>query len=77
MPHVNPTMIDRLGELEQDLLTHRQHAETHAETRAQDAGPPGIPDWMRTPGAETGSEPYGAPSPFERFSSRSEVSAAA
>jgi sulfane dehydrogenase subunit SoxC len=28
--------------------------------------PPNIPEWMQSPGAEVGSEPYGTPSPFEK-----------
>jgi sulfane dehydrogenase subunit SoxC len=33
----------------------------HAEV----AVPPGIPDWMKAPGADTGGQPYGTPSRFE------------
>jgi sulfane dehydrogenase subunit SoxC len=34
---------------------------------ADDANaPPSIPDWMRAPGADVGSEPYGTPSRYER-----------
>jgi sulfane dehydrogenase subunit SoxC len=29
-------------------------------------GPPGVPPWMTTPGADTGAQPYGTPSPFEK-----------
>ncbi|WP_354226153.1 sulfite dehydrogenase [Bradyrhizobium sp. F1.4.3] len=28
--------------------------------------PPSIPDWMKAPGEPMGSQPYGAPSPFEK-----------
>jgi sulfane dehydrogenase subunit SoxC len=28
--------------------------------------PPNIPDWMKAPGEPMGSQPYGAPSPFEK-----------
>jgi len=28
--------------------------------------PPNVPEWMKTPGAPMGSQPYGAPSPFEK-----------
>jgi sulfane dehydrogenase subunit SoxC len=28
--------------------------------------PPAIPEWMKMPGDPTGSQPYGAPSPFEK-----------
>nr|WP_213770706.1 sulfite dehydrogenase [Bradyrhizobium sp. dw_78] len=28
--------------------------------------PPNIPDWMKAPGADMGSQPYGTPSPFEK-----------
>lgn len=28
--------------------------------------PPNVPDWMKTPGDPMGSQPYGAPSPFEK-----------
>ena len=27
--------------------------------------PPNVPEWMQVPGADVGSELYGAPSPFE------------
>ncbi|GLS45214.1 sulfite dehydrogenase [Methylobacterium brachythecii] len=29
-------------------------------------GPPNVPEWMKAPGADTGAQPYGAPSPFEK-----------
>ncbi|GJE12098.1 sulfite dehydrogenase [Methylobacterium longum] len=32
---------------------------------AEEAAPPGIPDWMRAPGADVGSQTYGTPSRFE------------
>ena len=28
--------------------------------------PPNVPDWMKAPGDPMGSQPYGAPSPFEK-----------
>ncbi|MGY4622688.1 DMSO/TMAO reductase YedYZ molybdopterin-dependent catalytic subunit [Bradyrhizobium sp. USDA 4486] len=28
--------------------------------------PPNLPEWMKAPGDPTGSQPYGAPSPFEK-----------
>ncbi|HEY3680523.1 MAG TPA: sulfite dehydrogenase, partial [Bradyrhizobium sp.] len=28
--------------------------------------PPNIPEWMKAPGDPMGSQPYGAPSPFEK-----------
>ncbi|MGY3468921.1 hypothetical protein ACVW0I_005792 [Bradyrhizobium sp. LM6.11] len=28
--------------------------------------PPNIPEWMKAPGEPMGSQPYGAPSPFEK-----------
>lgn len=28
--------------------------------------PPNVPEWMKQPGADTGSQPYGTPSPFEK-----------
>jgi sulfane dehydrogenase subunit SoxC len=28
--------------------------------------PPAVPEWMKTPGEPMGSQPYGAPSPFEK-----------
>src|SRR6201991_2850288 len=28
--------------------------------------PPNVPEWMKTPGDPMGSQPYGAPSPFEK-----------
>ena len=31
-----------------------------------DNGPPNIPMWMKAPGADVGSQPYGAPSRFEK-----------
>jgi sulfane dehydrogenase subunit SoxC len=36
---------------------------------AEDASsnlPPNIPEWMKAPGEPMGSQPYGAPSPFEK-----------
>src|SRR6185437_16982911 len=36
---------------------------------AEDASsnlPPNIPEWMKAPGDPMGSQPYGAPSPFEK-----------
>ncbi|MDA9410340.1 sulfite dehydrogenase [Bradyrhizobium sp. CCBAU 45384] len=36
---------------------------TAAET---DNLPPNVPDWMKAPGDPMGSQPYGAPSPFEK-----------
>ncbi|MCJ2020778.1 MULTISPECIES: sulfite dehydrogenase [unclassified Methylobacterium] len=33
--------------------------------RADEAAPPAIPDWMKTPGADVGSQTYGTPSRFE------------
>ncbi|GJD54288.1 sulfite dehydrogenase [Methylobacterium dankookense] len=30
------------------------------------AAPPDVPEWMKAPGADVGSEPYGSPSRFER-----------
>ncbi|MBR1219209.1 sulfite dehydrogenase [Bradyrhizobium sp. U87765 SZCCT0131] len=39
-----------------------------AEPAAQGAGnlPPHVPEWMKAPGAPTGEQPYGLPSPFEK-----------
>jgi len=31
-----------------------------------DNGPPNIPEWMKAPGADVGSQTYGTPSPFEK-----------
>jgi sulfane dehydrogenase subunit SoxC len=28
--------------------------------------PPNVPEWMKTPGADMGSQPYGSPSPYEK-----------
>jgi sulfane dehydrogenase subunit SoxC len=28
--------------------------------------PPNVPEWMKAPGADVGSQPYGTPSPFEK-----------
>ncbi|GJE60072.1 sulfite dehydrogenase [Methylobacterium trifolii] len=36
------------------------------EAGSEPNGPPNIPDWMKVPGADVGSEPYGTPSPFEK-----------
>jgi sulfane dehydrogenase subunit SoxC len=38
------------------------------EVRAEDGDnlPPNVPVWMKTPGDPMGSQPYGAPSPFEK-----------
>lgn len=33
--------------------------------RAEEAKPPGIPEWMKAPGADVGSQTYGTPSRFE------------
>jgi sulfane dehydrogenase subunit SoxC len=33
--------------------------------RANEAAPPGIPEWMKVPGADVGSQTYGLPSRFE------------
>ena len=35
------------------------------QARSDEVAPPGIPDWMRTPGADVGSQTYGLPSRFE------------
>ena len=38
-----------------------------AEPTAEAANlPPNIPEWMKAPGAPTGEQPYGLPSPFEK-----------
>ena len=39
-----------------------------AETPAPDKTnlPPNVPEWMKTPGANMGSQPYGMPSPYEK-----------
>ncbi|MEW6768745.1 MAG: sulfite dehydrogenase [Pseudomonadota bacterium] len=34
--------------------------------KALDNGPPNIPEWMKAPGADVGSQTYGTPSPFEK-----------
>jgi len=39
-----------------------------APALAEDASsnvPPNIPEWMKAPGDPMGSQPYGAPSPFD------------
>ena len=37
------------------------------QARAESAAaPPNIPEWMKAPGADTGSQVYGMPSPFEK-----------
>lgn len=38
--------------------------------RADNAAPPNIPEWMKVPGADVGSQPYGTPSPFEKHLTR-------
>ena len=38
---------------------------TPGRGRADAAAPPGIPDWMKEPGADVGSQTYGQPSRFE------------
>jgi sulfane dehydrogenase subunit SoxC len=35
------------------------------QARSDEAAPPGIPEWMTTPGADVGSQTYGLPSRFE------------
>jgi sulfane dehydrogenase subunit SoxC len=37
-----------------------------AASETADNLPPNIPEWMKTPGDRMGSQPYGAPSPFEK-----------
>jgi sulfane dehydrogenase subunit SoxC len=39
-----------------------------AEQASSEAGnlPPNVPEWMKAPGDPMGSQPYGAPSPFEK-----------
>ena len=39
-----------------------------AEQTGSEAGnlPPAVPEWMKAPGDPMGSQPYGAPSPFEK-----------
>lgn len=39
--------------------------EAVAEDAAPSNLPPNVPKWMKEPGANNGSEPYGKPSPFE------------
>jgi len=41
-------------------------AEAAADGADQSNAPPNIPQWMKEPGADNGSEPYGKPSPFEK-----------
>lgn len=36
------------------------------DTKAADNLPPNVPEWMKAPGADVGSQPYGTPSPFEK-----------
>jgi sulfane dehydrogenase subunit SoxC len=35
------------------------------QARSDEAAPPGVPDWTKTPGADVGSQTYGLPSRFE------------
>src|SRR6201991_3635846 len=35
-------------------------------TENSDNVPPNVPEWMKTPGAPMGSQPYGTPSPYEK-----------
>src|SRR3954465_9108239 len=39
-----------------------------ARAAAENTGnlPPNVPEWMKTPGDPMGTQPYGAPSPFEK-----------
>ncbi|TXN21553.1 sulfite dehydrogenase [Methylobacterium sp. WL9] len=46
-----------------DLVANPARAEPTAST---DNTPPNVPRWMREPGADVGSQPYGLPSPFEK-----------
>jgi sulfane dehydrogenase subunit SoxC len=39
---------------------------TAAAAAGADNLPPNVPEWMKTPGDAMGSQPYGAPSPFEK-----------
>src|SRR6185295_4705496 len=43
-------------------------AGSKARAAAENAGnlPPDVPEWMKTPGDPMGTQPYGAPSPFEK-----------
>ena len=36
------------------------------DAKATDNLPPNIPEWMKTPGADVGSQPYGTPSRYEK-----------
>jgi sulfane dehydrogenase subunit SoxC len=38
----------------------------HAAGDADKNLPPNVPEWMQSPGADVGSQPYGTPSPFEK-----------
>lgn len=40
-------------------------ASTQAQAAAAENLPPNVPEWMKSPGEPMGSQPYGAPSPFE------------
>ena len=37
-----------------------------AQAQANENLPPNVPEWMKAPGAPTGDQPYGAPSPYEK-----------
>ncbi|MFL6837836.1 MAG: molybdopterin-dependent oxidoreductase, partial [Bradyrhizobium sp.] len=37
-----------------------------AQARATENLPPNVPEWMKTPGAPMGDQPYGTPSPYEK-----------
>src|SRR5882757_3377399 len=41
---------------------------SEARAAAENTGnlPPNVPEWMKTPGDAMGTQPYGAPSPFEK-----------
>jgi sulfane dehydrogenase subunit SoxC len=40
--------------------------DTPAQAQVSENLPPNVPEWMKAPGAPTGDQPYGAPSPYEK-----------
>jgi sulfane dehydrogenase subunit SoxC len=40
--------------------------DTPAQAQVSENLPPNVPEWMKAPGAPTGDQLYGAPSPYEK-----------
>jgi sulfane dehydrogenase subunit SoxC len=54
-----------VGALAATAITSVRGAEA-APAAGDPNGPPNIPEWMKQPGADVGSQTYGTPSPFEK-----------